>query len=87
MQCHWRNSSLKTLKLFPSNEYKKCMKTLKVLAVICMLGAASCAEKNGQTNETNVDTTSCDSMACDSTECDSTATDTTVNVEVETPAN
>ena len=49
------------------------MKTLKVLAVICMLGAASCAEKNGQSTEATVDTTEvCDSTNCDSTVCDST---------------
>lgn len=38
-----------------------------------MLGAASCAEKNGQSTEATVDTTEvCDSANCDSTECDST---------------
>jgi hypothetical protein len=58
------------------------MKTLKVLAVICMLGAASCAEKNGQSTEAVNDTTEvCDSMACDSTECDSAVTPVTEAVE------
>ena len=47
-----------------------------------MLGAASCAEKNGQSTEAVNDTTEvCDSMACDSTECDSAVTPVTEAVE------
>jgi hypothetical protein len=61
---------------------KTTMKTLKVLAVICMLGAASCAEKNGQSTEAVNDTTTvCDSVPCDSTECDSTCVEASAVVE------